>query len=82
VLARIKRFLRPTAQQTVDNLVGSLYVREEDFRTAIDDLRRVLDDRITGTSEVNTILGQRLNELEAMVAELRDEVRSLRSTVT
>jgi hypothetical protein len=81
-LQRFKRAVKPAAQETVDRIVGSLYVHDDDFRAALEDVRRVLDDRITAGAEIATLLGHRVNELEAIVAELREEVRALRSTAS
>ena len=83
MIERLKRRLRPAAQQKVDNLVGSLYVREEAFEAvleaSIEELRRTLANRFDAEAEVNVILGQRVAALVTAVETLRDEVQALRS---
>ena len=88
MIERLKQRLRPAAQQKVDNLVGSLYVREEAFEafaaafnTAFDDLTRMLTDRFDAETEVNAIVGQRVAALVDAVQALREEVQALRGEI-
>jgi chromosome segregation ATPase len=81
MIERVKRRLRPAAQQKVDNLVGSLYVREEVLEAAVDELSRMLANRFDAEAEVNAIIGQRVAALVAAVEALREEVQALRREV-
>jgi hypothetical protein len=79
MLEPLKRRLRPKAQEKIDNLVGPLYVREEQLRSIVDELTRMLADRFDAEAEENAIFGARLSAVADAVAALQDDVQRLRA---
>jgi chromosome segregation ATPase len=81
MIERLKRRVRPKAQEKIDNLVGEFYVREERFDTAMANLERLLADRFDAEAEVSAIFGTRVSALADAVEALHDDLRALRADV-
>ena len=81
MIAGLKRVLRPRAQQTIDKIVGPLYVREEHLRSVVAELERMLGNGFDAQAEVNAILGRQLAALTEAVGALQEEMRALRIAV-
>jgi len=79
LVQRIKTRMRSRVGRELDDALSSHYVRQQQVAQAVEELRRLLEDRFDAETEAIAIIGQRISALEARLDELREEIASSRA---